>query len=405
MKTPNGGIMKKLCMFLFPLLLVGCASPINISTEGSAPDWVQELASEVDPGKKMRGTRAEGGKKGKIVRRTPKTIDDQVVAQPEPPPPVEPVPVVEPPVEEPPQFVTQLREKVKPAVGKETRKVVASATDLVGDKLPSVHVVSPPAEPAPSGPVKTDVVMIVDSSPSMLHFLRKVPKTFSGFIPALQPLDWKMMFTNGDHGWFSRKGKAMSLEDDGRLLWKDRYLSKSMPDYVSIFMDTLRVHDHYEYFDQRGDQPVASNQLPPYSQFRNEEPLKALKASFTKNLDFHRPDADVVVGIIFSDSDEGEHTKAEKRVKVEEVKQAFESQFGHNGKKLLVYSIIMIPTEDAECVEKYRRKGLLGGYGGEGLFGVELARMAEETGGKNFSLCDENYIPLARQIVSDVQSL
>ncbi|MDE0119996.1 MAG: hypothetical protein OXM55_08335 [Bdellovibrionales bacterium] len=394
--------MKQLFIFLFATLLVGCSSPIYVSSEDTAPPWVNDLASEVDSGEKMRGTRTEVGKKGKIVKRVPKTIDDQVVAQPEPPTPVEPVENTEP--VEPPLFVAELKKQITPSVGKQSRKP-GNTTDLVGEK-PSSTVVSPSvSQSAPVGPVKTDVVVIVDSSPSMLHFLRKVPKTFSGFIPALNPLDWKMMFTNGDYGFLSRKGKAMSLEDDGRSLRNNRYLSKSMPDYPSIFIDTLRVHKHYEYFDQRGDHPIASNSLPPYSQFRNEEPLKALKASFTKNIDFHRSDADVLVGIIFSDSDEGEHTRSEKRVQAEEVQQAFESAFGSSGKKLLVYSIIMIPEEDAECVEKYRRKGLLGGYGGEGVFGMELARIAELTGGRNFSLCDENYIPLAKQIVSDVQSL
>ena len=400
--------MKELFIFLFALLLVGCSSPIYISSDDSSPAWVQELASEVDSGKKMRDNKAEKGKKSKLVKRTPKTIDDQVVAQPEPPKPVEPLmepvePSVEPvePSVEPPQFVAELKKQITPPIGKQSRRMVIT-TDLVGEKPPSPSTVVPPPVSIPSRPVKTDIVMIVDSSASMFHFLRKVPKTFSGFAPTLNSLDWKMMFTNGDHGWLSRSGKAMSLEDDGRVVWKNRYLSKSMPNYDSIFIDTLRVHKHYEYLDDRkGDDYIPVNALPPYSQFRNEEPLKALKASFTKNTGFYRSDADVVVGIIFSDSDEGEHTKAEKRVKAEQVIEAFESQFGRTGKKLLVYSLIMTP-EDGECMEEHRRRWFVGG---EGLFGTELARMADLTGGESFSLCNQSYIPLARQIVSDVQSL
>ena len=395
-----GGTMGQLSIFLLATLLIGCGAPVNFTGEDSAPIWVQDLASEIGSGKKV-GSRSNG-KKGKLARRQAQPITDQVVPQPSPLPKEEPA--------GPPQFVADLQEKVEPAIGKRSRQV--ATTDLVGDTPPEKVVVPPlstpamPAAPAaPAAPVKADVVWITDSSNSMLHFLRKVPKTFAGVIPALSPLDWQMMFTNADYGWFSRDGRAMPLEDNGQVLLGQKYLTKNMQNHASIFMDTLRVHKHYEYLDKRGDQELRSNELPPYSQLWNEEPLKALKASFIENDDFHRLDADVLIGIIFSDGEEGEHTDPTERVKAEEVIQAFKDKFGKTGKKLLVYSIIMIPEKDAKCVEKYRWKGLLGGYGGEGVFGVELAHMADQTGGKNFSLCDESYVPLARQIVSDVQRL
>ena len=42
-----------------------------------------------------------------------------------------------------------------------------------------------------------------------------------------------------------------------------------------------------------------------------------------------------------------------------------------------------------------------GWWGGEGLFGTELARMSEITKGSIHSICEDSYLPLARKIVAD----
>jgi hypothetical protein len=270
----------------------------------------------------------------------------------------------------------------------------------------------PEPEPAPvvtkRTPAKVDFIFIVDSSNSMNHFLRRVDKTFSGFLPVINAgLDWKIMFTHADHGdhgfflanWASAEGRAFSLERDGRRLLGEKYLTKDIKDYRRVFIDTLRLHDVFEYYDNNNEQELSSCDLPPGCQGWNEQPLKALQGAFVRNRSFFRPGADVAV-VIFSDSDEGENSKPESRVKAQDVVKSFHSEWGDEGKTLKAYPIIMIPGEDEECMKKYSS----GFWGGEGIFGVELARMAKVTNGTSISLCAKSYTPLARKIVSDFNS-
>lgn len=383
------------CVIFSVFLVVGCSSPISFTTD-DGPTWVRQLDStlEEDRNERIRSPKGSKGKASTPARTG--TVHDAVA-----PPPV-PEPTPEP---EKPEWVADLEEKVvEPKVGKHSRTQMNIANDLVGDEP-----VAPPAEkpspPAPPTNNKVDIVIVVDSSNSMDHFLRRVPSTFAGFIPTLAPLDWQIMFTNADHGdhgfflanWTSRKGNAMSLEKDGRLLLGQHYLTKATEDYGTIFMDTLRLHQHMEYMDHRGDIEKTKCELAPGCQGWNEQPLKAAKASFVKNRSFFRPGAKNVALILFSDGDEGEETEPKKRVKAQEVLDAFQEQWGIDGKQLRSYGIVMIPGEDEEC----RRKYSSGFWGGEGVFGTELVRMADLTGGKNLSICSDNYRSIAQQIVSD----
>ena len=389
--------MKILVVVLWAVLLIGCGTPVSLTSNDDGPTWATELASEVE-----KGTAAEAGKvrvkgKGKARPRVEqRTVNDMVT----------PKPVTPPPVEEQPPWVAELVEQVEvKKVSKQSRK---PSTEVQQDLVE----VAPEPEPQPvealRPPAKVDFVIVVDSSNSMTHFLRRVKRTFANFLPTIDAsLDWKVMFTHADHGdhgffvanWTSSDGRAFSLERDGRRLLGEKYLTKDTEDYKRVFIDTLRLHDIYEYFDDRGDQELGQCALPPGCQGWNEQPLKALKSAFVRNRSFFRPGADVAT-IIFTDSDEGEKTKPEKRVKARDVVKAFYNEWGDDGKKLIAYPIIMIPGEDEECMKKYSR----GFWGGEGLFGVEIARMAKATGGVNSSLCDNSYTPLARQIISDFNS-
>ena len=398
--------MQVLLILLFALFFVGCENPIRFSAEEGGPGWVSDLSSRVDEGAtqekgKLRSPKAMGKAKDKrqLERRT---VHDMVT----------PKKIVPEPVEKKPKWVAELEKKVGvKKIGKKSRK---PATEVKQDLVQ----VRPPEEPKTEEvvvtrtPAKVDFIFIVDSSDSMFYFLRQVKSTFSGFIQALAPLDWKIMFTQADHGghgfflpdWASLKGRAFQLEKDGEILRGKKYMTKNTEDYQRVFIDTLRLHesfDQYRHDDGWGDNDPTEKHpcdLPPGCQGWNEQPLKTLKASFTRNRSFFRPGADVVA-IVFSDSDEGELTKSKERVKAQDVVKSFQAEWGKEGKKLKAYGIIMIPGKDKQCVAEHAKRYL--GWGGEGLFGVELARMAELTGGINSSLCEDSYVPLAKQIVSD----
>ena len=397
-KKTQEGYMKVFGVFLLTSFLFGCSAPIGFDGDGEGkPVWTESLHSRIDSEeKKQRGKIKISHARGKKKRRVrPRTVSDVVKTE---------VPKPPPQVEEKPPWVAQLEEKVviPKKVGKKSRR---GTPEQVGQDLVPQKIQEPAEETSMSaGAPKVDIVFVVDSSNSMTHFLRKVEKTFAGFIQALNPLDWRMMFTTADYGdwfflfdWAAKNGSAMSLEDDGELLWKEKYLTKNTENYSSIFIDTLRVSDIYEHSDDRGEQEKSDCELSPGCQGWNEQPLKALQGAFVKNRSFFRNGVDVVA-IIFSDSDEGEDSEPSKRVKAEQVVESFNKELGRSGdKKLKSYGIIMIPFEDEECRKKYSSAW----WGGEGIFGTELARMSKITGGSNYSICKDSYLPLARKIVAD----
>ncbi len=384
-------------LFLLVGFLFGCGAPIGFDTPGGNPSWVGDLSSRIDSEEERAAGKIRVPNKGKKKRRMqPKTVGDVVETQ-EPEPPVEP---------EKPVWVAQLEDEV---VINKVGKTRRGTPEQIEQDLVEPVEETPAPEPEPPAPVSTeppkvDIVFVVDASNSMDHFLRRVKKTFAGFVQALGQLDWRIMFTTADHGshgfflanWTARDGTAMSLEHDGRLLLGTKYLTKNTEDYGSVFIDTLRISDFYEHLDNRGDQEKSKCELAPGCQGWNEQPLKSLEAAFVKNRSFFRPGADVV-SIIFSDSDEGENSDPSKRVNAEQVVKSFEQGLGKSGKKLVSYGIIMIPEQDEACRAKYSS----GFWGGEGLFGTELVRMAELTGGSNHSICKDSYAPLARKIAAD----
>ena len=384
--------MKTLFLVLVALfLLVSCGDPVRL-TMGEVP-FEDQLDSQVE---KPATKRAPKHKKARVplIRRSISDVvsaDTSSVTPPEPTPSVTPTPE---PTEDKPTYVQNLENKTTVPTEAKYRSPVVMTTTLV------------PMATVPKGTGKVDIVFVVDVSHSMRQFLRssRIRKVFKGFISALKPLDWQMMFTNADYGdrFFlfnlgAGNGKAMALEHDGAKIQR-KFLNKQTPHHSSVFIDTLRRHDSFEYTTDRGDGTETVNQcsLAPGCQSMtfNEQPLKSLKSAWTKNRSFFRPSADVAV-IIYSDSDEGEkHRHDSRRTKVKEVISAFEKQWGQDGKRLIAYGIIMVPGEDQECVDQYSH---------EGLFGTELARMAEVTGGTNYSLCDDSYVPLAKQMVHDFQ--
>lgn len=171
-----------------------------------------------------------------------------------------------------------------------------------------------------------------------------------------------------------------------------------------VFLDTLRIHGSREFTYLgsraaragssaiRGQRGVHKCHLPPYCQSWNEQPLKSLNSALVRNDEYFREDADVAA-IIISDSSEGAGLRPEKRMTAERVKDTFIEN--HPNKNMIAYGILMI---DEECQEEYGR-----GWADEDKFSVEIAELAGLTDGTNYSLCDDSYAPLARQIVSDFQ--
>ena len=294
--------------------------------------------------------------------------------------------------------------------GKNVRRGLSS--DLVGEK-PSgdaspLKVASnkiATGEGSPAREKAVDIIMIPDGSVSMGRFLSNVRDTFNGFIPALSPLDWKMWFINSEHGgsrlflFPSRDGRAMELEDNGRLLVEQYTLTKSVSNHERIFMDTLGIHrpkDWHRIYSQKRKR-YNTCLLPPHCQGWNEEPMKALKTSFANSRQHFRQNADIVAAVIITDSDEGRRSEDSDRVRAEYVLADFDRVF-QKEKELLVYGITVKPG-DTQCQNQYGRW-----LTNENAYAVHISELIQKTQGTNFSLCSQNFTPVAKKIVYDVQN-
>ena len=297
---------QQLMLALTLLWLIACGNPVQLTMDGGA--FEADLASTVQEEKRQA---PKYKTKKPLIRRPISDVVTTDTAQVSPPPPADP-PSEPPQAKTEPEYVQTLEKK--------TTKPTSAKYRNIADTQELPVVATPIPTPFTGGEGKVDIVFIVDVSHSMNHFLRssQVRQVFSGFTSALSPLDWQMMFTNADYGdrWFlanlgARNGKAMPLEYNGQRL-KSKFLNKQTPHHSSVFIDTLRKHDLFEYTEDVGDttQDISQCQLAPGCQSMtfNEQPLKVAKSAWTKNRSFFRPGADVAL-IIFSDSDEGEKTQ------------------------------------------------------------------------------------------------
>ena len=375
-------------VFLSALFLMGCGFVPMAINSSEGPEWEEDLAERID--ESMEGQIKNPNRKIKMVRqgkgmRRSYPPDESDIVEPDKTPRLF---VSEPEV--PPEWVSQLEaQTTKKRIGKghaqrkpDTQTVdstILQGQDGMHESAPGIHS------------SKLDIVFVVDNSSSMKFFLRNIKNTFRGFISALEPLEWQIMFINANN----YKKPIIHLEWNGKVLSKQTYLTKNTEDYQSVFMDTLGLHQDHEY--TTGDQSIPPCSRPPYCESESsifsgqlfERPLTALSSSFQTS-SFFRSDANLVA-VILSDSDE--HINDSEGMRAEDVLDVFQDKWGHEGKRLVVYGIIMTPEKDKKCRKK---------YSGESIFGVDLAEMIRLTGGTNHSLCDTSYVSLARQIVQGV---
>ena len=382
---------KVIVLFISVFFLVGCGNPVGFTERGTrGPGWYTELASTVSPENKIKSSKRAGGK-----RPNKRNQPGDVV---EAPPQLLPA---EPPADSSkPKWTKQLEKEVDVAtIGGKSKRRQASVkvdTDLIEDPMKTAKA-----------PAEVDIIFVVDTSSSMRKFLRNIEKAFRGFIPALAGLNWRIFFTNADHGnnglflfnGYSLNGRAMPLEYKGEIVTNMRYISQRVKDHERVFLDTLRVHNYKEFvysthsssFTFR-NRNLSSCRLPPYCQSWNEQPLKSLSSAFIKNKEYLRPSADTAA-VLISDSDEAAGRRSSKRTLAQDVVSKFETKYAH--KKLKVYGILML---DRKCQRAYGK-----GLSDEDKYSYEISKITDLTGGAAYSLCDDNYVSLAKQMVSDFQ--
>ena len=250
-----------------------------------------------------------------------------------------------------------------------------------------------------------EILIVLDTSSSMDKNLKKMGDNMTSLLSHIRDKKWRMAFTSADHGDHFRKqtsprwreykghfpayGKFMFLELNRRLLRPHRILYPSTPEYIRVFEDTLTRTSGSDC------------SLPPYCQAHNEQPLRSLKAAFLRSQTdkvhqrFFKDHTDTVA-IIITDEDErrGDPNQA---TRAEEVIQTYQEVFKGQGKRLFGFSI---SVQDKACFEKESRPEWIIKTTGV-AYGRMVGRLADLTGGKNVSLCSQDY-GLALSSISEV---
>ena len=243
-----------------------------------------------------------------------------------------------------------------------------------------------------------EILFVIDASQSMDDNLTAVGRHLSSL---LKPINkkWRMVFITADHGdhhktkrrssfsqdrWEDHNnenhphfGQFMPLEKQGYIL-DQKILTSKTPHYEQIFKDTLTR------------EPAGECALPPFCHDYNEQPLRSLKAaiertkSSTIHQSFFKAHTDTVV-IIITDEDERRHDFS-NATKALEVLRSYNTQFKGMEKRLFAFSISI---QDDACLAQEQKSSWL--YKSTATKGLAIARLADLTGGKNVSLCEENY--------------
>ena len=246
-----------------------------------------------------------------------------------------------------------------------------------------------------------DILFVIDTSTSMhFYLIQAFKKRFESFISIIDnSLDWRVFFTNAEYYYSKYKvlnflnptlnGKAMKLEDAEGILNRN-YLDRTVPYCDDVFLYTISRDPVRTNDDGQEENYYCS--YPPYCQ-GNEQPLRALQASFQANKPITRKEADFVA-VIVSNTDEnpdgGSSSVTAKKV-IDEFKKVYGSS-----KRLTVLSLIVLPG-DKKCEQENNHLQLIGK---ETSMGKRIADLAKEAGGGNFSICLDDYSIVAETIVN-----
>lgn len=257
-----------------------------------------------------------------------------------------------------------------------------------------------------------EILLVVDTSTSMDDNLQKIGDNIQSMLSYIKTKNWRMAFTTADHGdhtsstsnesWedytgtHPRFGKLMSLEHNKTIL-NEFILHKEMSLYENIFKDTITRED------------PSDCDLPPYCQEGNEQPLRAMQATFSRYAvdsqaqQFFRPDTDTIA-LIITDEDERREDH-ENATTATEVLHTYNTIFNGQNKRLFGFSISI---QDAECYDReIKNDGFLGFLrpNRSADYGYVIGQLANLTGGKNISLCSTDYSTVLSQISQFTQHL
>ena len=266
-----------------------------------------------------------------------------------------------------------------------------------GKKIVSSRSSSQSPELSSATPV--DILFVLDTSLSMWYYLNGGFKNrFKKFIPIINKLKWRMLFTNAGYtsGGFwsffssSRNGAAMPLESKWRVL-DQFYLDRSVKYYGDVFRYTITRDPDKSIYDEHNQNNECS--YPPYCS-GTEQPLRALLHSFGANKHLTRKEA-AFVAVIITNTDENPE-KGESPVTAQKIRSEFEKVYGSD-KRLIVMNLVVLPGDEKCKLDNERKQQLFE----EANYAKQIATLptSKAIEGGNYSICLEDYSVVAEGIV------
>ena len=275
--------------------------------------------------------------------------------------------------------------------------------------------------------IKLKMLIIMDVTESMFHHLRNFGRTHSDLFFFLSDYDWEVAFgtaDNGDHEnpfashqqrWndhaseVGRFGALMNLEDGNKIL-NAKVLSSKMRNPERIFHHTV---SHVSGIDCR---------RPPYCQGVLEQPLRSLNSAIerasldnTYLLPSEEEGVETAVVSVIATNDEERSEDRERATTALDVEQTVYRVLGPSVNfiaiNILIKDTTCLGVERARARETHinqwgkpsrrqrRQRARTNGTNSQLVnIGTSIMELARRTGGRNISICNENYGPILKEV-------
>lgn len=288
-----------------------------------------------------------------------------------------------------------------------THNQYASSSQGAGEDV----LVDDPSLLVSSHPQQVDILFVVTGHSLIELFLNRADRTFKNFTRTLSPLDFEIIFLDSyqsDNEFFAinmrHKNRVAIKQEAFRRRFDKKYRLTSQTSFLErVFVNTLRIPrqmSRHRLYSKR--KPSGFCHSDPFCKEKKGEdsPLHILTMSFQK--DHFRQNA-TVAAVVITDHLPAGSGESVFYPSAQEVFSHFDSVY-KGEKDLIVYGISPVKG-DGGCF-KEGEYSFAPGQKTRAAGGTShpLLQLIEETGGQNYSLCADSYVPLAKKMVFDLKN-
>lgn len=249
-----------------------------------------------------------------------------------------------------------------------------------------------------------DVLVIIDTTPSMFVSLNNLGNRFNQLINNWERVNWQLAITNSK----SEKHFLDSWVLDGRFM--DLQKNDMMKPVETIIKKSEPFAEPWFYRTVSRDPSDSGCDSQPYCMLNPSEPLRSLtgairRRSEASNKGFFRKDSKLVTIIVTDKDERNVGSKDSKAMSAQSAVDYFKQNLGSTMNGMTSLSIIIKPG-DTSCMAKHS-SNLQDGAGG--VYGQTLSQFASLTNGLTASICEKDYgaalSQLGEKIRQDLESI